>query len=89
VDLPSIDADRMITLLGDRPVLLTHGEADNEDLPARTQAFYDRAIADGMDVQLRWCPDSGHNAPAGMPAEVCAEDFATWTSDFFSAALAG
>jgi pimeloyl-ACP methyl ester carboxylesterase len=88
VDLPSIDADRMITQIRDIPVLLTHGGADNEDLPERTQAFYDDALANGMDIGLQWCPDSGHNAPAGMPAEACPDDFATWTSDFFSEALA-
>jgi predicted esterase len=75
--------------VGDRPILLIHGTADNEDLPERTQAFYDDLVADGRDVTLEWCEGSGHNAPAGMPAEVCAADFATWTADFFARALPG
>jgi hypothetical protein len=28
-----------------------------------------------------------HNAPAGMPAEVCVDAFAAWTTDFFDRAL--
>ncbi len=84
VDIESIDADRTINEYGSRPLLLTHGEADNEDLPERTQRFYEDALAAGIPAELRWCPNSGHNAPAGMPAEVCADDFGTWTRDFFA-----
>lgn len=89
VDLESIDAVDTIKDFGTRPLMLTHGEADNEDLPERTQAFYDQAVALGIPTELHWCPNSGHNAPAGMPAEVCSADFAVWTSDFFTKALAG
>jgi hypothetical protein len=38
-------------------------------------------------VELHWCPDSGHLAPAGMPVDVCADEFAAWTNAYFSAAL--
>jgi pimeloyl-ACP methyl ester carboxylesterase len=89
VDIESIDAVETIGDVGDRPILFIHGTADNEDLPERTQAFYDDLVADGRDVTLEWCEGSGHNAPAGMPAEVCAADFAAWTADFFARALPG
>ncbi len=89
VDPGSIDALDTIGEYGTRPLLLTHGELDNEDLPERTQAFYDSLVEAGIPAELRWCPNSGHNAPAGMPAEVCAGDFATWTRDFFSRTLVG
>ena len=87
VDIGSIDAEDELAKYRDRPMLLTHGTADNEDLPERTQAFYNEATADGIPVELHWCDGSGHNAPAGMPAEVCKDAFGQWTSDFFSSAL--
>jgi len=86
-DIASIDAEDELAKFGDRPMLLTHGTADNEDLPERTQSFFDEAMGDGIPVQLHWCPDSGHNASAGMPAEVCRDAFGQWQSDFFTAAL--
>lgn len=64
--------------------MLIHGTADNEDLPDRTQAFYDEVAQMDIPAELHWCADAGHNAPAGMPADVCRDDFATWTRDFFS-----
>jgi pimeloyl-ACP methyl ester carboxylesterase len=88
VDLGSIDAEDEIGQIGGRPILLTHGSADNEDLPERTQAFFNELKTAGVAAELHWCEGSGHNAPAGMPAEVCRADFATWMSDFFSRALA-
>jgi pimeloyl-ACP methyl ester carboxylesterase len=87
VDVTTIDAEDTIEGYGVRPLLLTHGTADTEDLPDRTRAFFDDAVADGIPAELYWCPDSGHNAPAGMPAEVCADEFAAWTTDFFERAL--
>ncbi len=88
VDIESIDAVDTLKEYGTRPLLITHGAIDNEDLPGRTQAFFDEAIAAGVPAELHWCPNAGHNAPAGMPAEVCSSDFAIWTHDFFVKALA-
>ena len=87
VDINSIDAEDTIVAYDDRPLLLVHGTADTEDLPDRTQAFAEHAIAEGVRTVLQWCPDSGHNAPAGMPAEVCRTDFMAWSHDFFEEAL--
>ena len=87
VDLGSADAEDELPSFGQRPLLLTHGTADNEDLPERTGAFYDEAIALGIPVELRWCDGSGHNAPGGMPVDVCRDDFGGWVADFFSLAL--
>jgi fermentation-respiration switch protein FrsA (DUF1100 family) len=87
VDATTIDAEDTIDEYGARPLLLTHGTADTEDLPERTQAFFDEALAAGIPAELHWCPESGHNAPAGMPAEVCVDEFAAWTTDFFDRAL--
>jgi pimeloyl-ACP methyl ester carboxylesterase len=87
VDIGSVDAEDTCTGIGARPVLLIHGTADEEDLPDRTQDFYDRLLSDGVDVELRWCEDSGHRADAGMPVDVCPEAFGAWVRDFFSEAL--
>jgi pimeloyl-ACP methyl ester carboxylesterase len=88
VDLGSIDAEDAIPDLVRLPVLLSHGTADTEDLPDRTQAFYDEARAAGVDIELHWCEGAGHNAEAGMPVWVCRDDFAAWMLAFFSRTLA-
>ena len=68
-------------------MVLTHGTADTEDLPARTQTFYDEARALGIPAELHFCEGSGHTAPAGMPVVVCKEAFGGWVRDFFSRTL--
>lgn len=89
VDLGSVDAQDAIADLVRLPVLLSHGTGDTEDLPARTQAFYEDARAAGVEIELQWCEGAGHNAPAGMPVWVCRDDFAAWMLDFFSRTLTG
>lgn len=88
VDLGSIDPEDEIASMTGRPILLIHGTADNEDLPARTTSFYQDALAGGVKAELEWCPNSGHNAPAGMPVTVCANAFGGWVNAFFSRTLA-
>jgi pimeloyl-ACP methyl ester carboxylesterase len=87
VDVSAADPDDVVTRYDDRPMLLIHGTADTQDLPVRTQAFFDGAVARGIAVDLHWCDDSGHNSPKGMPAEVCADDYGRWLRDFFSRAI--
>jgi fermentation-respiration switch protein FrsA (DUF1100 family) len=89
VDIGSIDAMDEIDQIGHLPVLITHGTADNEDLPERTQAFYDEALREGVPVELHWCEGSGHNAPAGMPVAVCRVAFGDWVLAFFARTLDG
>ena len=88
VDAGSIDAADELGAFADRPILLSHGTGDTEDLPAQTQAFYDDAVAAGITIELHWCEGAGHNAPAGMPVLVCHDDFGAWMNDFFSRTLA-
>ena len=87
VDVFSIDAEDKLAGLGHRPMLLIHGTADNEDLPERTQIFYNHAIAAGIPAELHWCEAAGHNAPAGMPVAVCKDAFGEWVRDFFTRTL--
>jgi pimeloyl-ACP methyl ester carboxylesterase len=89
VDLGSVDAEDAIPDLVRLPVLLSHGTGDTEDLPQRTEAFYERAAAAGVEIELHWCEGAGHNAPAGMPVWVCRDDFAGWMREFFTRTLAG
>lgn len=89
IDLGSIDAEDAIPDLTRLPVLLSHGTADTEDLPERTQAFYEEARAAGVDIELHWCEGAGHNAAAGMPVWVCRDAFSAWMLDFFSRNLGG
>ncbi|MGZ6256145.1 MAG: alpha/beta hydrolase [Candidatus Limnocylindria bacterium] len=89
VDLGSVDVQDEIPELTRLPVLLSHGTGDTEDLPARTQAFYEDARAAGVTIELHWCEGAGHNAPAGMPVWVCRDDFAAWMLDFFTRNLVG
>lgn len=86
-DIERSDAEETIHAYGTRPLLLIHGTADTEDLPDRTRAFYDEVVELGIPAELHWCADAGHNAPAGMPADVCRDDFGTWTRDFFTRTL--
>jgi pimeloyl-ACP methyl ester carboxylesterase len=84
VDAGSIDAADEMGDFVRRPILLSHGTADTEDLPARTQTFYEDARAAGVKIELHWCEGAGHNAPAGMPVAVCHDEFGAWMLDFFS-----
>ncbi len=86
-DVGSIDAEDELASWGQRPILLTHGTADAQDLPARTQALYEQAVAAGIPVELHWCEGSGHTSPAGMPAEVCRDAFGAWVKEFFTRTL--
>ena len=87
VDVNAADAEDEIDAIPLVPILLTHGTADAQDLPSRTQAFYEALLARGIPAELQWCEGSGHTAPAGMPAEVCRDDFAIWVRDFFTRGL--
>lgn len=87
VDIFSIDAVDAAEQIGDRPVLLIHGTADNEDLAARTEAFERQLAAAGVPCAIQWCDGSGHNAPAGMPVDVCQTAFHEWVVGFFDEAF--
>jgi pimeloyl-ACP methyl ester carboxylesterase len=79
----SADPADAIADMGQRPILLTHGTADSEDQPARTQALYDDARAAGRRIELEWCDGAGH----GQVDNVCPSQFAGWLEMFFTQAL--
>lgn len=81
VDLGGADPADALGQIGSRPMLITHGTADDEDLPARTEQFVTDARAAGISVELHWCDGAAH----GKVVEVCADDYAAWVHDFFAA----
>jgi pimeloyl-ACP methyl ester carboxylesterase len=81
-DLGTADPIDAIPEIGTRPLLVTHGTADDEDLPERTEEFVADAVAAGIPVEQHWCEGAGH----GRVDDVCPADFATWVRDFFIAA---
>jgi pimeloyl-ACP methyl ester carboxylesterase len=82
LDLGAADPADALADMDGRPMLLTHGTADDQDLPARTEQFVSDADAAGIPVEVHWCDDAGH----GRVVDVCRDDFATWVRDFFTAA---
>jgi len=80
LDFGAADPIDALNDMGSRPILLTHGTADTEDLPARTQAFYDEAKAMGLDIELHWCDGAGH----GQVDDVCPDAFDAWMLGFFT-----
>jgi len=79
----SADPEDALSDIGSRPMLLTHGTGDTEDLPERTQAFYDEAKRAGMNVELHWCMGAKH----GEVVKTCPDDLAGWLSSFFGRTL--
>lgn len=84
LDLGSADPTDAIPELTGRPLLLTHGTADDEDLPERTEEFFADATAAGLPIALQWCDGAGH----GVVIDVCTDAYAGWVRDFFTAAVA-
>jgi pimeloyl-ACP methyl ester carboxylesterase len=81
-DLGNADPIDAMPELGRRPMLVTHGTADDEDVPERTEQLVADAAAAGIPVELHWCEGAGH----GRVDDVCPDEFGTWIRDFFSAA---
>ena len=82
--LSGVDPADTIAAMDERPIMLTHGTADDEDLPERTQAFFDDALAAGRTIELHWCDGAKH----AQVDDVCGDDLAQWLSDFFTRNLA-
>lgn len=85
LNLGDADPADAIPDLGQRPVLLTHGTADDENLPERTEAYAADLAAAGVPVELQWCEGAGH----GLVDDTCPDEYATWVRDFFTRALNG
>ena len=69
--------------LGDRPLLLIHGGADDDAPPASAEELRRAAEAAGVDVTVRICADADH----GKMDEVCPVEYGTWLNEFLERAL--
>jgi pimeloyl-ACP methyl ester carboxylesterase len=81
-DLTSVDPIRLITQVGSRPILLTHGSADDVDRPSES---LDRnlaaAVNAGIDIEVHVCIGAGH----GQVVAVCKDQWAAWVTTFLAA----
>jgi pimeloyl-ACP methyl ester carboxylesterase len=78
----SVDPIRTIVQVRDRPMLLTHGEADLIDRPADSLARNVAAARGaGIAIEVHTCPGAGH----GMVVRVCATEWAGWVLTFLAA----
>ncbi|MEO8207826.1 MAG: CocE/NonD family hydrolase, partial [Chloroflexota bacterium] len=83
-DVTAVDPANLIPKLGSRPLLLTHGAADRDDVPAES-AEVNRAAAEaaGINVTLKYCDGADH----GKVVDVCPDAFGRWATDFFASAF--
>jgi pimeloyl-ACP methyl ester carboxylesterase len=85
IDMTSVDPDRGLSRLGERPVLVLVGGQDRsigDDPGGRLVA---RATEEGVPVTVETCPAAGH---AGL-LEACPDDYAAWVLGFLDSALGG
>ena len=82
-DITALDPVRTIVRVGYRPVLLTHGTADEIDRPAESlEVNLAAAMAAGIDVRVERCEGAGH----GEVVATCGPAWADWVGDFLSEA---
>jgi len=80
--LSSVDPLRTIVRLHGRPVLLTHGLADEIDRPSESlELNAEAARAAGPEVRVEVCAGAGH----GKVVEVCGAAWTDWVRDFLAA----
>jgi len=84
LDLEDADPTLAVADLGQRPLLLIHGGADVNDVPARSSALiYSAAQAAGVPVELHVCAVATH----GTVIDDCPVDWGRWVVDFLDRAF--
>lgn len=82
--LPAVDPIDSLAYLGDRPLLLIHGTADEEDVPSESVTLnYAAAQELGLRVEMRSCEGGEH---AGL-ATACPEEYRAWVAEFLDGAF--
>ena len=85
-DVTAIDPERTIGELGDRPVLLIHGTADDVDYPSTSAELNLRAaLRAGVPASLVYCPGGAH----GMSVDACPAVWSSAANAFFGEAAGG
>ena len=85
LDMTSADPDRAIARLGDRPVLVLVGGADDsvgDDPGGRLREAAEKA---GVPVTVETCPGAGH----AELLQACPDDYRAWVLGFLDSALGG
>lgn len=84
INLDQADPVNYVAALGKRPLLIIHGTADRNDVPAQSaDVNAARARASGVSVEVRMCQGGSH----GALVEACPSDWASWTKTFISTAF--
>jgi pimeloyl-ACP methyl ester carboxylesterase len=84
INLMDANPVNYIGSLGERPVLLIHGTADEQDLPARSvQANFAAAQAAGVPVEMHLCEGAWH----GHVIDTCPADWGHWSVHFLETTL--
>ena len=84
VDYGAADPLDAVPHLGDRPLLILHGDADTaNDLQFNAVPLRDAAEAAGVPVELHVCEDAGH----GGVLDTCPREYREWLLGFFDRAL--
>jgi len=84
-DITTVDPVRTITQLGDRPVLLIHGRADELDRPEHSADLnLAAARSAGVPVELHYCDTGTH----GNVINRCPDDWAAWSRAFLDPLVA-
>jgi len=82
-DVTAVDPVKTITRLGDRPVLIIHGTADEVDYPATSAELnLHAALEAGVPASLVYCPGGTH----GRSVDVCPRLWASSANAFFAEA---
>jgi pimeloyl-ACP methyl ester carboxylesterase len=82
-DVTAIDPVRMITRLGDRPVLIIHGTADDVDYPVTSaEVNLHAALEAGVPASLVYCPGGTH----GRSVDACPRLWSSSANAFFAEA---
>jgi len=83
-DITAADPVDLAGLLGDRPLLLLHGERDAVDPMSSAERVAAAARNGGVDAQLHTCRTAGHGEVAGR----CPAAYRRWLTEFLDTALA-
>ena len=82
-DVSLVDPVRLIPRLGDRPVLLIQGTADQVDPPSEASDRNFRAgLNAGVPIEIAYCRGARH----GLPVSVCPTEWASWATSFLARA---
>jgi pimeloyl-ACP methyl ester carboxylesterase len=84
IDLDKADPVDYIAALGSRPLLIIHGTADLNDVPAQSaEVNAAEARASGVSVKVEMCQGGAH----GKLVDTCPAEWGRWVTEFIAAAL--